>query len=250
MMLSLLPTLSLAYAAERVANVAVRRVQPDRSLPWVYEADWALEHERRRNDGDSSPLRHDPLSSCFWPAALPLARYLQSAEWLVRDRVVVELGVGTGLCALTAAANGASRVIATDVSPLSLELTDAAAAAQGLSSTVRTMHLDATKDEQPLPPDGHVLLLSDLFVTSALARAHARRCAEAVARGFSAVVVADPGRTTRACFLDELARCHVRHEGFRRALPVDEADGAPHGRSSTVVLLLDSEEGVPVSYDI
>lgn len=85
------------------------------------------------------------------------------------DRTSLLCLAGTGYCSLVAAANGAVRVWATDVSPLALEFT----------------------------------------------REAALRVAEALAAGFEWILIVDPGRTSRACFLDELARLGVDHHGFQ-----------------------------------
>lgn len=66
----------------------------------------------------------------LWPGAVLLAQLLASGPTL-EGLTTLELGCGTGLCSLAAAARGASSV-ATDISPLSLQLTTHAAAEQGL----------------------------------------------------------------------------------------------------------------------
>ena len=66
----------------------------------------------------------------LWPGAVLLAQLLAEGPRL-EGLTTLELGCGTGLCSLAAAARGAS-AIATDVSPLSLQLTTHAAAEQGL----------------------------------------------------------------------------------------------------------------------
>ena len=66
----------------------------------------------------------------LWPGAVLLAQLLASGPTL-KGLTTLELGCGTGLCSLAAAARGASSV-ATDISPLSLQLTTHAAVEQGL----------------------------------------------------------------------------------------------------------------------
>ena len=66
----------------------------------------------------------------LWPGAVLLAQLLASGPTL-EGLTTLELGCGTGLSSLAAAKRGASSV-ATDISPLSLQLTTHAAAEQGL----------------------------------------------------------------------------------------------------------------------
>ena len=227
-----------AASVHRVAGVSVRRIHTGGSLPWIYEADWA------NTAADASRKRHDPLSSCYWPAAAPLASLLSSH--VHRGACYLELGCGTGLLSLTSAMYGAGRVIATDVSTASLELTDAAAAAQGLES-VETRLFDVT-DRNVALPRADFMLLSDLFVTDELAKAYAARVAEACASAdsFRQIFVVDPGRSTRQTFLDALgAYPHCAHGGFAAA---DECTArALRGER---LILLDTRDGEPVDYAI
>ena len=79
---------------------------------------------------------HEPgfHGALLWPGAVLLAQLLAEGPQL-EGLTTLELGCGTGLCSLAAAARGASS-IATDVSPLSLQLTTHAAAEQGLDVQV------------------------------------------------------------------------------------------------------------------
>ena len=242
-----------------VAGVAVRRVQAAAGLPWVYEADWEAQGalaQQQQQQQQRQQQPHDPLASCYWPAASPLALLVVrlADEVFGEGCTFLELGAGTGLLSLTAAAHcRASKVIATDVSETALKFCAAAAAEQNLSpALLETRSFDVFSPD-PLPwHEGSssldVLLLSDLFVTEELARAHAARVAEA-ARGTRAakpfVLVVDPGRSTRACFLDALDRLAVAHGGFCGA---DEC--VARAKRGERLLFLDTDEGVPVSYDI
>lgn len=245
-------------------GVATRRVDAGGGLPWVYEADYEatqkLTEQQQQQQAEESYVQqqqqlvqpHDPLASSYWPAARPLAALIAESGWAKGQRVL-ELGAGTGLCSLTAASSGAASVLATDVSELALQLLSSAAAEQGLA--VRTARLDALDaSSQPLPP-ADLLVLSDLFVTEELARGHARRCAEALASGYSRVLVVDPGRSTREGFLRELEALGLahEHEGFAALDACLEAGaGAAAGSAAAArrLLLLDTAEGQPVDYAI
>lgn len=230
--------LTLPYGTTHtvIGGVQTRRIQPAPGLPWVLEADW----EATAAKGDGGIKSHDPLSSCYWPAAAALARVVNT---LSGNGSYLELGCGTGLLSLVAAAGGARCVMATDISSTSLEYTAAAAAAQGLTA-VATSIFDATNLATPMPP-ADVLLLSDVFVTDALATAFAARVAEALNGRFQLVLVVDPGRSTRETFLAALSAHGVRHGGF-----VDEDQLVANARSGQCVCLLGTEEGAPLSYCI
>jgi len=240
-----------------IAGVTVRRVKSKAGdLPWVYEADWEATAAARQDEAQQ-PLQqqqeHDPLASCFWPAASPLATLvvqLADAQVFKKGWIFLELGAGTGLLSLTAAARcGASKVIATDVSSTALEFCAAAADAQHLSPPLLETRTFDVLSAEPLPSGSStidVLLLSDLFVTEELARAHAARVAEAAqSSGRPFVLVVDPGRSTRACFLDALDRHGVAHGGFCSA-----EECVARARRGERLLFLDTEEGAPVSYEI
>lgn len=60
----------------------------------------------------------DGLGGEVWAGAFVLSQFLElHASSLIKDRHVLELGAGCGLCGLTAAALGASRVVLTDEFP-------------------------------------------------------------------------------------------------------------------------------------
>ena len=84
------------------------------------------------------------------------------------------IGAGTGLEALTAAALGASRVIAIDINRLTLNLLADAARDHGLGDRIETRVFDLTSSE-PLPA-ADVLVSADTLYTRELCEAVARRC--------------------------------------------------------------------------
>merc|ERR1712117_1014288 len=53
-----------------------------------------------------------------WDAAIVLAKYLQTVQGQLQGRSVIELGSGTGVVGLSAAALGASPVLLTDLPAL------------------------------------------------------------------------------------------------------------------------------------
>lgn len=149
----------------------------------------------------------DPFGLVLWPGAIVLAGLVGSSGLPVRGRSVVELGAGTGLCALTAAARGAAEALATDLNPLTLELIKAAAAEQALG--VKTSLFDLCGSDA-LPGALEVVLAADVCYNARVARALARRCEEVVAAGATAVV-ADSVDLARSDFTEELLRLDVPH---------------------------------------
>ena len=239
-----------------VAGLAVRLVRPLERSPWILEVDLM------GSDAGAAELgKHDALASTFWPASVPLARVLSSMPGLKAARVV-ELGCGTGLCSLLAASRGAAEVLATDIEPVSLELVEAARDAQvgehpGLAA-LRTMRFDMMSPE-PLPA-AQLLIVSDLFVTSELARAVAGRVADAVEAGAVALVV-DPGRSSRDAFMralearrgDVTAPAAFEAEEVLRQRMDGLAKRAEDGAATLPaagLYLCDTAEGAPLDYSI
>ena len=97
-----------------------------------------------------------------------------------------ELGAGTGLVSLTAAACGAT-VLATDYREEPLELLGASAqrSSEHLGSplVVRTRAFDI-KSSEPLPP-ANIVVAADLLYLRSTSQALARRCAAAGIHAFS-----------------------------------------------------------------
>ena len=155
-------------------------------------------------EAPSSSAEQDPYGVVLWPAAQVVARAL--AELSLSDARVVELGAGTGLCALTAAARGAS-VLATyyRAEPLELLRASAEASSQALGRplVVKTRVFDIKSDE-PLPA-ADVLVAADLLYLQSTSEALARRCIEALGTGgYRLALVGDCGRPGRAAFLARL----------------------------------------------
>lgn len=176
----------------RVRRTSVR-IAPDGPVVTVFEvadADAWLGAAARDPD-------LDPYAGILWPAAVAVATEL--AGDVAPGERVLDLGAGTGLCALAAARLGA-RAIALDHDPFALELVRHAARLQALDVETRRFDLAGA---EPLPP-ADLVLLADLLYEPALARAAARRIAEVVRRG-SRVLIGDPGRFSRDVFLSALA---------------------------------------------
>jgi len=111
------------------------------------------------------------LATQVWPASRMAAEqliFLQSLNKQQHNEIksICELGCGPGLPSIAAAKLLDCNVIATDIDPLALELVNAAAYDQKLSSKIRTEIVDLTKSYLP---EADIYLLSDVFETSDVA---------------------------------------------------------------------------------
>lgn len=141
----------------------------------------------------------------LWPGARTAAQALAAHPSLAGKRVM-EVGAGTGLVSLAASMLGAADVLATDHSPETLALINAAAEAQGLKQ-LRTGALDLLDDAAPLPEEHvDVAVAADLLYSEELARAVARTCARLARRG-AALIVTDSQYRWSGAFTEELAHC-------------------------------------------
>ena len=158
--------------------------------------------------------RVDPFGVVLWPAAQCIVSHLirppqftsqkaspcgiEQPGWIT-DLRVVEVGAGTGLCSIAAAAAGA-RVLATDTNALTLDLVHLAASRQSLA--IDTALFDLTGSDKL--PSLDVLIGADCMYNKVVARALARRCVEAHASG-ARVLVGDSVDIARQHFEAQLA---------------------------------------------
>ena len=160
-------------------------------------------------DADHATAAQDPYGVVIWPAAQVCAAEIAAAE--IAGLRVLELGAGTGLCSLAAAACGAADVLATDYRDEPLALLAQSAERGGFA--LRTAQFDILSD-QPLPA-ADVLVAADLLYLRSTSEALGRRCAEALRAGCASVIVGDCGRPGRAAFLAALVASGVREESAR-----------------------------------
>ena len=91
-----------------------------------------------------------------WGSGLALARYLYTHPEWVRDKKVVDLGSGSGVCAIAAAKCGASSVIACDNDPDAL-------AATAINASVNNCPVTLATSLEELSPDNDLLIMSDVL---------------------------------------------------------------------------------------
>jgi predicted nicotinamide N-methyase len=117
----------------------------------------------------------------------------------------VDLGTGSGLCAIAAARAGAAEVTAIDVDPFAVEATRLNARANGVRLDV--VGRDVLDDP---PPPAEVVLAGDCWYEAGLAERVTAWLVAAAENG-SEVLVGDPGRRYLPLpALEELATYEVR----------------------------------------
>jgi len=129
-----------------------------------------------------------PFWAFAWGGGLAIGRHLREHPSTVAGRRVLDLGSGSGLCAIAALLAGASEVVAVDIDPMAaaaIEL-NARANARRVAVVLRDI-LDAP------PPDTDVVLAADCWYESALADRVMPWLRRARAAGLD-VLVGDPGR--------------------------------------------------------
>lgn len=140
-----------------------------------------------------------------WPASIALSRLIAHCPSLVKNKSVLEIGSGLGLCGCVAAAAGARRVVMTDVDGDMLRLAAASANANG-SANVETMTLDWGQRESW--PDGEfdVVIAADVLYDGDAAAAVAGvagRCLRGGGVGSMAIVCDPAQRIHRGTFAEE-----------------------------------------------
>ena len=134
---------------------------------------------------DDPPL---PYWGFPWPGGLALAHHLVAHAELVMGRRVLDLGTGSGLCAIVALRCGAASATGVDVDPI-------ARAAADLNARANDVDLSVTgRDVLAEPPtDVDVILAGDISYEESMASAIHRWLRAASDAGVT-VLVGDPGR--------------------------------------------------------
>lgn len=147
-----------------------------------------------------------PYWAFAWGGGLAIARYLREHPAVVAGRRVLDLGSGSGLCAIVAAGAGATTVTAVDIDPLAAHAIERNARANGRRlSIVRRDLLGA-----PPPRDVDVILAGDCWYDASLADRVTSWLRRADAAGID-VLIGDPGRRfLPLADLEELAEYDVR----------------------------------------
>jgi predicted nicotinamide N-methyase len=144
----------------------------------------------------ADPELPPPYWAFAWAGGQALARYVLDHPDVVRDRTVVDLATGSGLCAIAAQLAGARSMLAIDIDPWAREAIALNASANGVHVPFR--------GEDPFdadPPDADIILAGDIGYEWALAQRGIAWLRRAASTGAD-VLVGDPERH------------HLPHEGL------------------------------------
>jgi predicted nicotinamide N-methyase len=145
-----------------------------------------------------------PYWAFAWSGGLGIARFLLDHPEAVDGQAVVDIGTGSGLCAIVAARLGAASVLAIDIDPF-------AAAAVELNARANRVRIGFSGHD-PLdwpPPDCDVLLAGDVSYEGPMAERMSAWLRAAAERG-TQVLIGDPGRAYLPPGLERLATLRVR----------------------------------------
>lgn len=185
----------------------------------------ATEEEILQSNSEQLIKTGDPYGAVLWPAASAVSDYLlttvanERPSKSLEGLTVLELGTGTGLCALAAALGGASKVLATDYEPVPLRLLEYAASG-GSVNCCRTKEPDEVEDvrtklsrietglfdicgDSSLPP-ADIVIAADIMYEPKTGIAAALRTVEALKAGSRVILGCSPGRPGRPHYVSKL----------------------------------------------
>jgi predicted nicotinamide N-methyase len=158
-----------------------------------------------------------PYWAFAWSGGLALARHLVECPAEVAGRRVLDVGTGSGLCAIVAARAGASSVLAADIDLLAV----AAAAVNARANDVR---VGVTGDDLLArdPPAVDVILAGDVSYEEAMAARMFEWLGSAADVGIR-VLIGDPGRKYLRPGLEQIAKYPVHPSPEIESASVREA---------------------------
>jgi predicted nicotinamide N-methyase len=169
--------------------LAHTRLTPVPQLPQIrlHLADdvFALWEETERQTGLTG--LPPPFWAFAWPGGLALARHLLAHPGLVSGRAVLDLGAGSGLTAIAAAAAGGSAVLASEPDPFAVAAIGLNASANEVPVAIAGDVLDGTGEE------ADVVLAADVWYERYLAERALGLLRRARDRG-AMILVGDVGR--------------------------------------------------------
>jgi predicted nicotinamide N-methyase len=162
---------------------------PDLSGLRLHLADDVLATWRATQDATGDRDAPIPYWAVAWGGGLAIAGYLREHPEAVSGRRVLDVGSGSGLCAIAAMRAGALAATAVDVDPF-------AAAAIRLNARANRVRVEVSEDDildsEP-PPEIDMILVGDCWYEEGLATRLTRWVPRASASGID-VLLGDPGR--------------------------------------------------------
>ena len=161
---------------------------------------------------------HEPAYWAFcWGSGLALAQFLTRNPFWVSDKIVVDLGSGSGVVAIAAVLAGAKRVIACDTDP------DARAAA-AVNAALNQVDLEIIDNLEALPPQCDLLVMADVLYDKqnlpllSAGQARARevlvadsRVTELPVAGYRKIIDLDAATYPNLGEFDEFGTTHIYH---------------------------------------
>ncbi len=154
----------------------------------LHLADEALSLWRAVQVETGDPDAALPYWAFAWVGGLAIGRYVRDHPEVVAGRRVLDVGSGSGLCAIAAMLGGASEVTAADIDPYAAAAIKLNARANRRRVTV--LRRDVLDDDAP---DVDVILVGDCLYDARLAARVVPWLQRACARGID-VLLGDPGR--------------------------------------------------------
>ena len=158
---------------------------------------------RSESDPDKADERI-PYWTELWPSAIAMSQYLVDNPELVTHKNVLEIGCGLGLPSLVSAKLGASRVIASDYLPDSLDFVQKNAQLNGLHQRVLLARQVDWRmlDEDPDFKNYDLILAADILYEQRYVDAF-HLLLQSLRSG-QRLVIAEPGREVAASFITAL----------------------------------------------
>jgi len=146
----------------------------------------------------------DPYGSVIWPSSIYSAEKLFEISKELKGKVLLDVGTGTGLVALSAALAGCHKVIALDYNIFPLKLLEKSKNLQSISiENVETMVFDIKNFDVKLP-QADVVVFADVLYEKDLGIAVAERVYESFTRGSKVLLVSPPYRIGRPWLMERL----------------------------------------------
>ncbi len=178
-------------------------------------------HEGSQMSTTNCILTEDSTGQRVWDAGKALASVLRKAD--IKGKRVLELGAGTGVGGLTAAACGAAHVTLTDGSEMALELLDENIKANGLADCVQSCQLrwGYISDTVDLVAHGpwDLIIGSDLLYAPESHPDLIATIAALCTPEHTEVLLAYPTRFTEGLFFDDAAELFDQPTGHEEVEP-------------------------------
>jgi predicted nicotinamide N-methyase len=183
------------------------RLQPVAGAEWIrlHLADDAMALWQSTRELSGDPDEPIPFWGVAWGGGLAIARYLRDHPDVVTGKRVLDLGSGSGLCAIAAAMAGAVSVTAADVDRYAI-------AAIELNARANRQRVDVVVADllEREPPDVDLVLAGDCWYEDLMGQRATAWLRRAWLEGVD-VLLGDPGRRyLPPAGLQELATYEVR----------------------------------------